>query len=61
MEKLNDRYLIRPISYEGLKRIEALEYPEQALREALLNSILCNSFARIIRVHGFFFVFMMIV
>lgn len=40
MEKLDDRYLIRPISYKGLKRIEALEYPEQALREGILNSII---------------------
>ena len=33
MDKLNDRYLIRPISYQGLERMEPLEYPEAALRE----------------------------
>lgn len=40
MEKLKDRYLIRPISYKGLERMEPLEYPESALREAVLNSII---------------------
>ena len=36
---LKDRYLISPISYEGIQRIEKLEYPEAALREAVLNAI----------------------
>lgn len=36
---LKDRYLISPITYEGIQRIEKLEYPEPALREALLNRI----------------------
>ena len=45
MEKLNDRYLIRPISYKGLKRVEALEYPEQALREAILNAIIHKDYS----------------
>ncbi|MFC3196264.1 ATP-binding protein [Parapedobacter deserti] len=40
MDKLKDRYLIRPISYKGLERMEPLEYPEPALREAILNSII---------------------
>jgi ATP-dependent DNA helicase RecG len=40
MEILNRKYLIRPISYEGLLRKEPLEYPEQALREAILNAII---------------------
>lgn len=40
MNKLNDRYLIRPISYKGLERLEPLEYPEPALREAVLNAII---------------------
>jgi ATP-dependent DNA helicase RecG len=42
MEILNRKYLVRPISYEGLLRKEPLEYPEQALREAILNAILCK-------------------
>lgn len=45
MEKLNDRYLVRPISYKGLKRIEALEYPEAALREAILNAIIHKDYS----------------
>jgi ATP-dependent DNA helicase RecG len=45
MEKLNDRYLIRPISYKGLERMEPLEYPEAALREAVLNSIIHKDYS----------------
>jgi len=40
MEILDKKYLTRPISYEGLLRKEPLEYPEQALREAVLNAII---------------------
>jgi len=40
LRKLSDRYLIRPISYKGLERQEPLEYPEPALREAVLNAII---------------------
>ncbi len=35
-----DKYLIRPIHYEGLIRVEPLEIPESALREAILNAII---------------------
>lgn len=45
MEKLKDRYLIRPISYKGLERMEPLEYPEPALREAVLNSIIHKDYS----------------
>ena len=36
---LDEKYLIRPIHYEGLQRIEPLELPEEALREIICNSI----------------------
>jgi ATP-dependent DNA helicase RecG len=45
IEKLNDRYLIRPISYKGLERLEPLEYPEPALREAVLNAIIHKDYS----------------
>jgi ATP-dependent DNA helicase RecG len=45
MDKLNDRYLIRPISYKGLERMEPLEYPESALREAFLNAIIHKDYS----------------
>ena len=45
LRKLNDRYLIRPIAYKGLERIEQLEYPEAALREAILNAIIHKDYA----------------
>jgi ATP-dependent DNA helicase RecG len=40
IEILKMKYLIRPISYSGLERQEPLEYPETALREAILNAII---------------------
>ena len=39
VDLLRAKYLISPISYEGLIRKEELEYPEPALREAILNAI----------------------
>lgn len=45
MTTLDTKYLIRPISYEGLQRIEGLEYPETALREAILNSIIHKDYS----------------
>lgn len=38
MDILKSKYLVSPIRYEGLQRIEELEYPELALREAVLNA-----------------------
>ena len=45
LEILKNKYLVRPISYEGLKRMEPLEYPEPALREAILNSIIHKDYS----------------
>jgi len=45
LERLKNKYLVRPISYEGLKRMEPLEYPEPALREAILNSIIHKDYS----------------
>jgi ATP-dependent DNA helicase RecG len=39
MQVLRSKYLTSPIRYEGLHRKEELEYPEEALREAILNAI----------------------
>jgi ATP-dependent DNA helicase RecG len=39
MRTLSDKYLIRPIHYEGMQRVEPLELPEDALREIICNSI----------------------
>lgn len=36
---LKTKYLISPIYYEGLQRIEKLEIPEMALREVIFNAI----------------------
>lgn len=38
MQVLSDKYLIRPIHYEGLQRKEPLEIPQDALREIIFNS-----------------------
>jgi ATP-dependent DNA helicase RecG len=45
METLKAKYLIRPISYKGLERLEPLEYPESALREAILNAIIHKDYS----------------
>jgi ATP-dependent DNA helicase RecG len=39
MKALRTKYLISPISYEGLQRVEQLEIPENALRELIYNAI----------------------
>ncbi len=39
MRTLSEKYLIRPIHYEGLQRVEPLELPEEALREIICNAI----------------------
>lgn len=39
VELLRAKYLISPIEYKGLQRIEPLEIPEDALREAIFNAI----------------------
>lgn len=39
MWTLRTKYLTAPIHYEGLQRIEALEVPEDALRELVYNAI----------------------
>lgn len=39
MELLFTKYIKAGISYEGISRIETFEYPKEAIREALLNSI----------------------
>jgi len=45
LRKLSDRYIHRPISYKGLERLEPLEYPESALREAILNAIVHKDYS----------------
>ena len=39
METLRTKYLLSPIHYEGLQRIEQLEVPDKALRELIYNAI----------------------
>ncbi len=39
VETLRAKYLISPIHYKGLQRIESLEIPEKALRELVYNAI----------------------
>ena len=45
IEMLKTKYLVRPISYRGLERMEPLEYPETALREAVLNAIIHKDYS----------------
>ncbi len=39
IELLRSKYLLSPIHYEGITRIEQLEIPEDVLREAICNAI----------------------
>ena len=56
MELLLTKYTRALISYKGLSRIETYEYPEDALREALLNAVAHKDYAGCtpiqIRVYG---------
>jgi ATP-dependent DNA helicase RecG len=56
MEFLLTKYTRALISYKGLSRIETYEYPEDALREALLNAVAHKDYAGCtpiqIRVYG---------
>ena len=45
MELLLTKYTRALISYKGLSRIETYEYPEKALREALLNAVSHKDYA----------------
>ncbi len=47
IDVLSSKYLIRPIHYEGLVRVEPLELPEEALREAILNSIIHKDYTTV--------------
>lgn len=43
-EILNKRFLNKPITYEGIQRIETNEYPVAALREMLLNALIHRNY-----------------
>ena len=42
---LRAKYLMSPISYEGMLRIETLEIPEKALRETIINALIHRDYA----------------
>mgnify|MGYP004552751371 CR=1 FL=1 len=44
MDVLSAKYLVRPIHYDGMQRVEPLEIPEKGLREILYNSIIHKSY-----------------
>ena len=44
LRTLDHKFLIRNISFEGMNRIETLEYPVTALREMLLNSLIHRNY-----------------
>lgn len=44
LRTLDHKFLIRNISFEGMNRIETLEYPVVALREILLNSLIHRNY-----------------
>ena len=44
LNQLNHKFLIRPIEFEGMHRIEKGEYPVAAIREMLLNALVHRNF-----------------
>jgi ATP-dependent DNA helicase RecG len=44
LRTLDYKFLIRNISFEGMNRVETLEYPVPALREMLLNSLIHRNY-----------------
>lgn len=44
MDILTTKYLRAMISYDGIHRVETLPMPREALREALLNSVVHKSY-----------------
>jgi ATP-dependent DNA helicase RecG len=44
LRTLDYKFLIRNISFEGMNRIETLEYPVSALREMLLNALIHRNY-----------------
>ena len=44
IENLEKKFLIKPIRFEGVRRIEELEYPVPALREMLLNALVHRNY-----------------
>ena len=44
LSQLNHKFLIRPIEFEGMYRIEKGEYPVPAIREMLLNALIHRNY-----------------
>ena len=44
LRTLDHKFLIRNISFEGMNRVETLEYPVTALREMLLNALIHRNY-----------------
>jgi ATP-dependent DNA helicase RecG len=44
MEILRVKYLLSNITYEGIYRKDNMEYPEEALREAIINAVIHRSY-----------------
>jgi len=44
IEQLERKFLVKPVSFEGIQRVETLEYPKEALRELLLNALVHRNY-----------------
>ncbi len=44
IEVLQHKFLVKPVRFEGIRRIEEWEYPTAALREILLNSLVHRNY-----------------
>lgn len=44
LKQLDYKFLVRPVRFEGMQRLEEREYPEAALREMLLNALVHRAY-----------------
>ena len=42
---LGSKYLVRPVTYDGWKRVENTQYPEDSLRECIVNALAHNDYS----------------
>lgn len=53
LNQLNHKFLISPIDFEGMHRIEKGEYPVPAIREMLLNALVHRNYMGALYKYGF--------
>jgi ATP-dependent DNA helicase RecG len=45
LDLLNTKYTKRPVTYNGINRVDNIPYPEKALRECVMNAVMHNDYS----------------